>query len=180
MNYFIIAIIVAIVLGPIMWMMPSTRQRQQVALRQYALAQGLQIKVCDLPQSHRQRVRKAPAKQGVIYRLPLANKRPITMTQVYCLSRAEFVSDQFSPQPEPAVTSPQADVYEWQGDSLAAVEAEFTAALQHCPASAVAIEYSAAGVACYWQERGGNAAVDQIKSALAALREQLKQGELIS
>ncbi|MCR8921756.1 hypothetical protein NO559_03170 [Dasania sp. GY-MA-18] len=165
MNYLIIVIIMAVVIGPIMWMMPSARQRQQMAVRQYALAQGFTIKVTDLPQSHRQRVRKEPVKQGVVYRLPLQQDRPLVMSQVYCLSRG-IIDD---------VQEPQSTDYEWQGQPLNEAETWFTEALQQCPRTAVAIEYSAAGVGCYWQERGGEAAVEQIKVALQQLRKQLKQ-----
>ena len=65
--------------------------------------------------------------------------------------------------------------YEWQGDALESYQALFEDALKACPETAVAIELSGAGVACYWQERGGDAAVDQIKSALDKLRIELKE-----
>lgn len=159
MSYLIIAVIVAIVIGPVMWMMPTAKQRKQAELRQSALSQGFTIKVCDLPQSHRQRVRKESAIKGVIYRLPIQTDRPIVMSAVYCFSRVD-------------------DELAWQGRPLESAKGLFVTALEQCPDSVVAIEYSAAGIGCYWRERGGMEAVSQIKLALSELGKQLKYSEV--
>ncbi|MGK0440797.1 MAG: hypothetical protein ACJA0N_000592 [Pseudohongiellaceae bacterium] len=155
MSYLIIIVIVAVVLGPVMWLMPTARQKQQVALRQYAMELGLQIKICDMPQSYRERVRKESIEQGVVYRLPLIRNRPLSKSKVYCLHKAD-------------------EIFEWQSDALAGKQQVFERALSLCPSSATAIEFSAAGVACYWQEKGGMPAVDDIKKSLEQLRSELK------
>ena len=160
MSYFIIFVILAIVVGPVMWLMPSAKQKQQMALREYALKQGLQIKICDLPQSRRKQVRKEAAIKGVVYRLPLVTNKPLTMTSVYLLKKTE-------------------EGTEWQGEPPKGLQEHFEIALKQCPSSAVGVELSTAGVACYWSEVGGDNAVDQIKSVLSSFREQL-QGKNLS
>ena len=156
MSYLIILLIVAVVVGPVMWMMPSAKQKQQIRIRDYAMRQGLQIKIADLPQSHKQMVRKESPVQGVVYRLPLTSDKPITLKTISCLKKVE-------------------QGYEWQGQPQQELQSLFEDVLAQCPESAMGLELSGAGVACYWQERGGEAAVDQIKSALEKFRAQIKE-----
>ena len=45
MNWLIIVLILLAIVGSMMWMMPSPRQRAQAILRQHAMRQGLQVQI---------------------------------------------------------------------------------------------------------------------------------------
>ena len=110
------------------------------------MAQGLQIKVCDLPQSHRAKVRLEPAEKGVLYRLEWRdNKRRDPDLHIVCLRSEDCGPD---------------------GEMVAAMHR----CLLELPEDVVAIDYSALGLGVYWRERGSLEQVAVIKGALEQLR----------
>jgi hypothetical protein len=140
-----------------MWMMPTPSQRRIAELRQMALKKGLQVKVVDLPQSHRQQVRKEEKKQGALYRLAFTDKELMRFfNSQYCLTRldgeAEWVAAKQPPANLPGI---------------------FMQQLQQMPEQVVAIELSPQGVACYWREKGGEAVLDAICKQLRAAQQQV-------
>ena len=159
MQYLIILIVFAIIVGPLMWMMPSPKQRREEAVRLRAHSLGLQVKVCDLPQSHRQVVRKERPIQGVVYRLPILMNRPVTRKVSFRVQKAQ-------------------DALEWIGPESQELQACLESGLKRAPNDVVSIEYSAVGVACYWREKGGIAAVDEIYQLLTILRTELNELEV--
>lgn len=152
MSYLIILFVIALALAPIMALKPSKRQKQQVAMRDRARTCGLQVQVCQLPQTHRQQVRQEDSESGVAYRLlwrhPLAKFKAIH----FLLLREEK-------EPNKA---PVAIVDALQ-ETLAAL-----------PASVMAVEFTDIGLAAFWQEEGEPGQVEQIAAQLQSLRERLQ------
>ena len=156
MNYLIILFVVAVAVGPIFWMMPSPRQKRQAALRDYALSQGFQMKVCDLPQSHRAKVRKDQRQEGIVYRLmvqPRGRKASLSHTDPanYMLCQRENNE---------------------QTDNCLPLLRQ---ALNQLPEHIVALEYNRLWFGVYWQERGTEQDIAFIKSQLLLLDDLLHQ-----
>lgn len=155
MQYLILFAVLAIVIGPIMWIMPSPSQRKLVKLRQYAIAKGFHIKVADIPQSHRQKVRREDPIRGVYYSLPLLIKPKAGDEKFhFCLTRSDG--------------SP-----EWVDDNIPVNASAMEELLTAMPDSVIAVEHASYGVAAYWRERGGEGSVDQIAEQLQNFRKTL-------
>lgn len=152
MVYFIIFIIIAMVVAPIFWMMPSPGQKRQILLRQRAIALGLQVKVCDLPQSHRAKVRKELPKQGVVYRLMWHQDNDSENAYTFCQRAQPMEERDQSPSPITVV------LYE---------------ALENMIEQVVAIEYSRSGIAIYWSEQGSVELVEQIAQQLHDVKQAI-------
>ncbi|WP_145999211.1 hypothetical protein [Oceanicoccus sp. KOV_DT_Chl] len=153
MSYIIIVVVMAVVLSPIFWMMPSPKQKRQMQLRQHAMNLGLQVKICDLPQTERAKVRREPVVQGVIYRLPWRSKQRDVFQHI--VQRSDLETEPFQ----------KAGSRDWQtlvGATLAAL-----------PDTVVAIEYATAGLAIFWREQGDVDFVESLKRQLQQLQQQL-------
>jgi len=137
LNYVIIFLVVALLVSPIFWIMPNPRQKRLVQLRQKAMAAGFQVKVCDLPQTHRAKVRQEPVRKGVMYRLPWKVQIKAAQNFHYLVVREQLVSDM-------ATDSQQ----------YTAIEQQINQALLSMPAQILALECTAAGVGLYWREQG--------------------------
>jgi hypothetical protein len=153
LSYLIILLVAAMVVGPVFWIMPSPRQKRQVKLRQRAMSLGLQVKISDLPQTHRSQVRRESPIQGVLYRRLWDTKVEKLPELQLCLKTDAG--------------------YEWTGSSDTLVRSLFESVLSSADMKLLALEYSPAGVAGYWHEKGSEEAVDSIFATLDQLREQL-------
>ena len=73
MNWFIIVLILLAIVGSMMWMMPSPRQRAQAILRQQAMRSGFQVQITRvlLPRALGEAV--ADERDCVAYRIPRLN-----------------------------------------------------------------------------------------------------------
>lgn len=164
MAYLIILLVIAAVLAPVFYAMPSDRQKHQAALRAYAMRQGFHIKVCEIPQSRRDRVRKASVESGVAYRLAFQTIEPELKTrniEPVILVREELLSeDDYS------------DVV-YSGLEKQACFAPLRDTLLALPDSIAAIEYAPTGVGVYWLEQGDEALLDQLFTDLQSLLRQL-------
>lgn len=154
MTYIIIVLVVALVLAPIFWIMPSPRQKRLMAFRQAALELGMLVQVTDLPQTHRARVRKEPPQHGVLYRLPW--KHPQLTSQSFALL---VLRDEPS---ESTDKLPSGAVAQLLREHLADYPEQFSA-----------IEFSNIGVAVYWKELGPVEYVETLHKSLAELCKQL-------
>lgn len=141
MNYLIIVLVIGLMLSPVFWLMPSPSQKRQMLLRQYAMSLGFQIKVCDLPQTHRQSVRKEAPEQGVVYRLPWLEK---------FTGRNGFQQLLIRGDDNPALSETSPELFQLMRDRL-----------EQLPDCVYALEISASGVGIYWKER---ATVEQVKT----------------
>lgn len=74
--FWVIAIaVLAFMLAPILWIIPSPRQRRQAELRERARQLGVSVQITQLPQTRRQRVRKEAAIGGLCYAMTLPKSR---------------------------------------------------------------------------------------------------------
>lgn len=153
MSYLIILFVVALALAPILALKPSKQQKHLIKLRDRARQLGLQVQVCEMPQTHRQQVRREDTESGVVYRLlwrhPLAKVRQIQ----FLLLRPETERN----------TAP------------APVLALLQKYLDSLPDIIAAIEFTNIGVAVYWQEQGDVDVVETINNSLQGLRDQLEE-----
>jgi hypothetical protein len=139
------------VIAPIFWFMPSPEIKRQMVMRDRAMQLGLQVKICDLPQTRRARVRKEYLEKGVVYRLLW--KKPLQPRDQFC------------------------ELLLKSGDSenpvSAAVEELLTGSLAAMPEAVLALEYATSGVAVYWRERGGIGEVENISDCLERLQKEI-------
>lgn len=152
MSYFIILLVIALMLAPIFWIMPSPRQKRQTQMRQQAMAMGFQVKIAPLPQTHRDTVRQVAPSPGVVYRLPWANGRPVREPFQHVLVRNDNL--------QAAVGT--IELYEL-----------LTSTLQSLPEDIVAFEYASSGISIYWRERGGAERLPALHQQLLDIRAQL-------
>jgi len=140
-------------------MMPSPRQKRQATLRDYAMSLGFQMKVCDLPQSHRSKVRKEQLQEGIVYRLmvkPRGGRATLGHTDPgnYMLCQRE--NDE---QTDNCLT-------------------QLRETLNLLPEHIIALEYNRLWLGVYWQERGTEQDIDLIKAQLVLLDDRLHQEQL--
>lgn len=157
--YLITALALLLVLSPVAWMMPSPQQRRQAKLREYARKLGIDVRIGELPQTRRERVRAQPVEQGVIYRIPVRDgwqqPRSYMLCRVSAAERWETLED--SPPLTPAL------------------EAALQQVAAAVPADVVGIELAVTGPAIYWRERGNEAVVARVHQLLTELGSALKK-----
>src|SRR5690606_26891538 len=66
-----------LVLGPVFWLRPSPMQARQARMRAAARGLGLEVRLTELPQTRRARVRQEEMRQGAAYRLPVPDPRAV-------------------------------------------------------------------------------------------------------
>ena len=159
MAWLIIPIIIAAILAPVFYAMPSARQKHQAQLREHAMQQGFLIKLAPMPQTHRAKVRQEEPEQGMVYRLPFQLIWPELKTRYIepiVLVREELTSQH-------AYRSLKDDpCYPLLRDALEAM-----------PPEIAAIEYAATGIGWFWEEQGDTALIDQLLIDTQALQHRL-------
>lgn len=160
MGWLIGFIVVAFVVAPIMWVMPSPAQKRQARLRERAQQLGLAISLVDLPQSHRSKVRKEAAAKGVAYSLRMQRERNRIRPHWFVWREA--------PDGERDIdgSCPEAVV-----DALPALRARMGADM-------VGFGSTPEGYVLYWRERGDETTVEQVAMLLEDIR-QLAGGTAI-
>jgi hypothetical protein len=116
------------------------------------MGMGMQVKICDLPQTHREKVRGEKPELGIVYRL------------FYNAGGApgdtfEYVRLRNHQQGEPS-----------EYESLMQILAQ---SLPFLPDDVVALGYTNTGLAVYWREKGGPEQVDVIYQELSKLKSAL-------
>lgn len=156
-GYLIAALVILLIIGPVMWLKPSPGEARRARLRLLARELGLQVRLCNLPQVRRARVRREDTEQGVMYLLPLPEPgklRPVD----YCLVRAGAGES-------------------WENENAEPLPPELQAAVQHTaaalPGDAVALSLTSQGPAVYWRERGDEATVRALAAELGTLRARM-------
>lgn len=160
MTWFIVFIVVALVLAPVMWMMPSPAQKRQIVLRERARELGLMVHIVDLPQTHREKIRKEPSQKGVSYSVRIARQKGWQRPHWFVWR------EQPTDEPAPTYQPPRAILEQLQ--SLR----------DQMPADMVGVESCEMGYSAYWRERGDSATVDAVAAVLHRVRE-LAGGELL-
>jgi hypothetical protein len=150
LKWLLIALGVGLVLGPVLWMMPSAAQSRQAKLRAHASAIGLQVKIADMPQVHRARIRKEDSLAGAMY---ILRHPPRHVCKNWLVSR-EYGG-------------------QWEDEALARVPLAQRKVLeklnQEIPATIYGFEQNPQGIAIYWSEQGDVAAVDRCLEYLQQL-----------
>ncbi len=154
MTYLFIFLGLAMVIAPLMAFKPSKTVKRQMAFRERAIALGLQVKVADLPQSHRDKVRREAIEQGVVYRLPFIRRQSLAHINRQCCVNTE-------------------QGLEWSGQVEDVVKVLFEAQFQQLTEDTVALELSSVGVGVYWREQGTIERVEQLHQVLDSLRARL-------
>jgi hypothetical protein len=143
-------------ISPVFWLMPSPKQKRQIHLRQHAMTLGLQVKITDMPQSHRQQVRKEAVSHGVLYRLPLTEINKALGSFRFLMLQGELA--------------------ELSGQNLSKLELQMVEELQNLPDSILALEYSNAGLAIYWYEKGS---LEWLEDLFQQMQQALKRLQLL-
>lgn len=151
MSYLIIALVVAAVIGPVMWLRPNPREKQLLRLREAARKAGLHVHLRAVPPNHGDGDR-------VVEPAIMAYIRPWTE-----LERKSTLPEKF--------TCPCFEG-EWQlYRSRDILQPEHVA---NMPDSCRLLEVNSEGLIVYWRERGDEARVQ----SLAASMEQMCQALL--
>ncbi|MFT6310586.1 MAG: hypothetical protein ACJAQS_000951 [Porticoccus sp.] len=139
--YFLIIGVVSLVVGPIMWMQPSTREKQLAQLRMDARAQGLNPQIVPRPEQIRQVESDTVAKYSYFLR---GHKRSIINSKQL-----------FSP-----VRNEAGIIIAWQNEKERTVDGRLGELMMQLPQSSYLLEMVGNSASLCWKETGG---VDQLK-----------------
>ncbi len=160
MNLWVVVIllgVLAMVLGPVMMLQPSERDRQQAEVRRRATARGLLVSMEALP---RQPTDMQEPERLPVYRQPAAKGGG--PARAWMLIRSPYEHE-----------SHASGYWAWQGAGRA------TGAEQRCldeylselPESIRALSGDPGGWSVYWTETGGDRALKAVEGVLEALRD---------
>lgn len=156
MGWFIALAVMAFMLAPVLWIIPSPRQLRQEKVRTRARQLGLQVKMTAMPQQHRAKVRGEDPRQGLCYTRPVYGRRNSPVWTLWLCEIEE--REPASPQPPQELTN-------------------FIQTLRGVlPADATLIERNELGLCLYWYER--NAEEETIESLATALNQIIEFGNM--
>jgi hypothetical protein len=150
----VIALVIAMLAGSVLWLKPSAAQQRQTNLRLLARQLGLDVRLCTLPQTRRARVREEHPQQGVVYRLlRFGEKRSKPFEYLVCRVDAQS---------------------EWENEVgmelPASIRTQLDSVLAQLPGDAVAFEITAQGCGVYWGERGNEETVRLLHRLLETMQ----------
>jgi len=159
-NIWIVVIllgVLAMVLGPVMMLQPSERDRQQEAVRRRATEKGLRVTLEALP---KQATDLTEPERLPVYRQPAAKGGG--PARDWMLVRAAYEHE-----------SHFMGMWAWQGKGRAtpAERACLRQCLPRMPRSVRALSGDPGGWSVYWTEAGGDRALAVVEETLAALRD---------
>lgn len=150
MSYFIVALVVAAVLGPVMWLRPSPREQQLQRLRSQARQEGLHVHLRAVPPNHGEGDR-------VVEPAIMAYIRPWSEQERKSHLPAKFTMPFFDEQ--------------WQDyRSRGIISQELLGGL---PDSCRMLEVNSEGLIVYWRERGDEARITKMASAMEQMCQAL-------
>lgn len=160
MNWWVLVVLLGVavmVIGPVMMLQPSARDRSLTRLRQRAAEAGLEVRMRELP---RQATDLEAPGQKPAYRL--AAGKGGGPREPWVLVRAAYEHE-----------SHLLGHWAWQGAGRPgpAERRTLETILPTLPKSARAVEGDATGWAVYWDELGGESALEKVTSVLRALRD---------
>jgi hypothetical protein len=139
--YLLMIGVLSLVVGPIMWMQPSPRQKELVQMRMDARAQGLSPQIVPRPEQITQVESDTVAKYSYYLR---ENKRTIVRTKQI-----------FTPRYNDAGL-----ITGWRDEKEHLVTGELAEVMAKLPQSSYLLELVGNSASLYWKEAGG---VDQLK-----------------
>lgn len=182
MAWTIVAIVLLAAVGPLLWLLPSRRQRQQAEWRTAARRHGLAVELAavenpDAPAQERVSSAGEPLlaeRRCVAYRLPLVP--PLSDGPRWRLVKSEreprYLAGWLAPTPPAGVPTPAADYWHQLGPLIDAL-----------PGGCIAVEATAGAVSWFGLESGGEddaatavAAIVAGLGAIAALHRQAEHG----
>lgn len=144
MSYLIVLLVAGAVLGPLMAVLPSKRQRYLASQRDYAAAQGLAVRLRQLPEIP-PRFRFEPPYDLMCYEVSFdPRKRPDWKPGLFVRTDEGWQSRD-SDRPIPSLA-------------------------EALPVGAVVLVLGWDALRVFWDEEGGEAAVDQVAHVLGELR----------
>ena len=159
----IIALALAMVIGPIMLMRPTKRQQRLVKLREEAAKNGLQVRMLPVPRPGESSGRSVPSEAQelvAVYSLPWSKKD--VDTAPWLLARGKFAHElHFSGQ------------WQWVDKAVAAEvwHQPLHRALAGLPSGVLAIGNGPQGLHVYWREDEQEATVVALREILEDLRQ---------
>lgn len=150
--------VIAFMLAPIIWILPSPRQQRQTRIREAARLRGIQVRVTTLPQTRRQRVRREAQERVVSYTRPIHNRKPGQGWKYWLKPCDEVEADAL------AESSPLQPLLSSLQNKL--------------PADAELLEYTGVGLSLYWRERSANK--DTVEDLAELLEMIVREGKLES
>lgn len=160
MAVIIAAVAILLVFGSVMWLKPSPAQQRQTRMRLLARELGLDVRLTNIPQTRRARVREERPEQGIVYRLLQFgdNKNRLRRDYLWCRDSADAGWE-----------------IEAADGLVPALRAQLEAVFSELPADARAVELTPNGPGVYWLERGGEESVRRMRELLARLQQILLQ-----
>lgn len=146
----------AMVLAPVMWILPSPAQKAQAQMRESARKLGLQVRVGVMPLTHVQRVRREDAEHGVCYTAMLRRKANDTVPAW------QWWLDEDLPKASEVSTE--------QMDALRLV-------VKNSGLEVKILEYNHTGFGCWWREKGDAQTVVQMAQLLTSCLDILNVAE---
>jgi len=183
MTWLIIILVVAVIIGPIMYLIPTAKDKRLSELRRLARLQGMNIELTHVPKldpaSHEQVTaggkQLTPQIPCAAYRLPIG-EAPVDLPTFMLLkmpSEPTLLLEEVMPD---WALDPKSDLALWRrynGNDHGADVLQNVLSL--LPDDVLAIAIEPRFMSCYWRERAeaADGAVESIASALGVLREDL-------
>lgn len=162
MNWVIIILIVLSIIGSMLWMMPSARERMQAEMRQKAMTSGLRVQMVKLKCPRATGEAEAEERDMIAYRLPRKNlskseQQNFSGWQIFKLNTLAIRG-----LPEGWCWSKGEGEHDQHLSLIASVIAEL-------PVGSFSIESKTDAVSLYWTEGSGEKMVDSIIKTLSQL-----------
>lgn len=150
--YLAIAIaVLAFMLAPIIWIVPTPSQKRQARLRERARQLGLEVRVVTLPQTRRARARREAERQILRYTLPLTKPARSDHWHYWLM------------ESEPEDNTAPGDMAQRMNDCR-----------QQWPKGTALVEGSPRGLSVYWRESGADVPeVEALAHLLTSLVKEL-------
>jgi len=155
MVYLLIFLVVALVIGPVIWIRPSPREKQQQRLRNFAKQLGLQVHMRPIPHPRDDAERKFDANIMAYIRPWTELERKKTLPRNFIMGK-----------------SPGEEAWALYRTKNMLHEND----IQGLPVSSQILEVNAEGVILYWRESGNEDRVQALANALEGVAQKLLNG----
>ncbi len=183
MTWLIIALIMVVVIGPVMYLVPTAKDKRLTGLRASARGRGLNVQITSVPKldpAGHERVTAGgktqdPCTPCAAYHLPLGDNLA-DMSHFMLVKLPEHPTVLVNEVSPGWALSKESDQSFWQRyNTGGAGVAQLSDISEQLPADVLALAVDARSVACYWQEKAAaeDDVVDRIAAVLGHLRDDL-------